>query len=288
MKTPPSASRDFSTLPVIKFGSRGEAVRILQSALASQGFYHAEVDGIFGQITHNAVVYYQQTHIGDLGAYLSSYTEPGVVDILLWKVLLSSDPASQRNFLDPFIPKGLSDLRRQVLRVALKDHADVVKEIPDGSNYGDGVTKYLEGIGAAYWCCYALSWWYKTATGVHPFDKRYGLCAALWADAKKLGRTYTKDPVPGDAFVLLYRKAGRLTGSGHTGLVAGVSEDGKRFSSIAGNEGNRVKAGNRSLDEPVLVGFVDVLGDASTVRPKFKRGCFERDDDLASSFESTR
>lgn len=47
---------------VLKYGSRGEAVRTVQSKLKRWGYYSGSVDGIFGSGTKSAVMYFQRTN----------------------------------------------------------------------------------------------------------------------------------------------------------------------------------------------------------------------------------
>jgi len=44
----------------VYWGSRGEQVRRVQQKLRQWGYYDGEVDGVFGQGTHDAVVYFQK------------------------------------------------------------------------------------------------------------------------------------------------------------------------------------------------------------------------------------
>lgn len=53
-----SASRDASA--AVYWGSRGEQVRQLQRKLRQWGYYDGEVDGVFGQETYDAVIYFQK------------------------------------------------------------------------------------------------------------------------------------------------------------------------------------------------------------------------------------
>lgn len=53
---------DNGTFPTLKRGSRGNEVKILQSALNATGLYALEIDGIFGELTEIAVKDYQKKH----------------------------------------------------------------------------------------------------------------------------------------------------------------------------------------------------------------------------------
>jgi Putative peptidoglycan binding domain len=47
--------------PYLSYGSRGQAVRDVQTFLSQQGFYQGSIDGIYGTQTRNAVRAYQRS-----------------------------------------------------------------------------------------------------------------------------------------------------------------------------------------------------------------------------------
>lgn len=268
------------------------AVRYLQSALLSQGYHGLTLNGKYDKATIAEVQNFQAARLGPNGKFLKP--DGWVGPSTWWAVQNPSGPA-QASHLAGVLPKGLSAARRAILQAAAKDHANGTHEVPDGANYGDGVTRILAGVGPCPWCCYSVSQWHKDGTAKWPFDTRFGLVKALWDHAVKKGRAYkkgTKDPVPGDAFVLLYRDSkGQLTGLGHTGLVGAVSEargEDCVYNTFEGNAGNRVKRGQRDVQEVVLEGFVDMVGDADVVRLQFARGLFSKKDNIDSSVAGTR
>lgn len=287
MKANPRQVPDTSV--ILRIGDAGPDVQYLQACLRSQGYYQDAPDGIFGPRTEASLVYFQQTHTGPDKKFLTDSGEIGRTGLSTWWALTNPSGEAQRSYLDPRIPKGLPPGRVAILKTAMHDHRTGVKEIPDGANFGDGVSKYLVGIGPAYWCCYAVSYWCREATGAWPLGERFGLCLALWTRAKELNRTYQRDPVPGDVFVILYRNhEGDLTGAGHVGLVAATSKDGQQFCTLEGNAGNRVKAGLRSCPANLLVGFVDLFGDHQEAREHYRRGLFRISDEVTSSVKGTR
>lgn len=265
------------------------AVRYLQQALISQG-YTVKPTGKYDNATIGAVMDFQATHLDSKGTHL---LVDGWVGKSTWWAIQNPSGAAQISNIDSMIRKGLSVDRKAILRTAFSDHARGVKEVPDGANYGDGVTRYLEDIGPAFWCCAAVSTWHKDAKDAWPFGTRFVSVAALWKKAGELGRAVPIStrpvPCPGDAFVFLYRNSrGALTGLGHIGLVAATAANGVMFNTVEGNVGNRVKVSLRDIDNPVLVGFVDFFGDRAAVLPKVERGLFSKSETADSSLAGTR
>jgi len=143
----------------------------------------------------------------------------------------------------------------------LKYHAKPTREIPNGSNGGDGVDEITGGWKAA-WCAMFVCWVIYKATGLIPFKKkREAAVINLYKIAKTNGWWRDKAnyvPLPGDVFIMLYEDDdGNLTGKGHTGLVVGVSEDGTEFNTGEGNCGNTVKLGKRKMTQHALRGFIN-------------------------------
>lgn len=252
-------------MPLLKRGDKGENVKILQGLLQAQGYFDSTIGGNFLNKTRSAVIYWQQTHLGPDGKYLDV---DGIVGPNTWWSLLNPVGKAQRNFITPLIPQGIEGDRKAVLEVALNEHAAGVREMPDGSNWGDGVTKYLEGIGPAPWCCFYSWWCMHQALGYWLFGEKQGHVATVWRKARKDRISYKKAaylPVPGDLFVMLYTNSkGNYTGSGHIGFVLSVSHDSKVFNTVEGNAGNRVKVGVRKISQSTLVGFINPYGDAGS------------------------
>jgi hypothetical protein len=114
----------------------------------------------------------------------------------------------------------------------------------------------------------------------------------LWDEARRQGRAHNKAntiPVPGDAFVMLYRNnRGKLTGLGHIGLVLATSQDAEKFNTGEGNAGNRVKISRRDVSQSTLVGYIDLFGDRADILPKFERGLLAQAEIASSSLAETR
>ena len=65
-------------------------------------------------------------------------------------------------------------------------------------------------------------------------------------------------PQPGDAFVQLRRGLER-PGPGHVGIVLRVSEDGREYTTVEGNSGDRVRLGRRALEADSILGVISPL-----------------------------
>lgn len=244
----------------LSIGSSGPAVQRLQELLAAQGFYAGKIDGDFGAQTEHAVVQFQFSHIGPDKKQLQGDGEVGPAT--LWALNNPSGPA-QRSGIISEIPSGLAEPRRKILGIALREHKAGTREIPDGSNRGDGVDKIISGFGPAPWCALFVSYCTKEATGEYPLGVRQAHVATYWERAKKAGFAHkvgTYKPVPGDAFVFVH-----ANGTGHIGFVLAVEESSPNtdFNTLEGNCGNRVKCGLRSPKERDFAGFINIHGESS-------------------------
>jgi hypothetical protein len=103
--------------------------------------------------------------------------------------------------------------------------------------------------------------WVRASAGAPLLKKKQmAHCQTVWNMAKTVDKArLTKDytPIPGDVFIMLYKKNGRFTGSGHTGIVTAVAADAKSFNAIEGNAGNRVKQTLRQMSQGDLIGFIN-------------------------------
>ncbi len=243
----------------LKYGDTGAEVKELQRILQEQGFLKGDIDEKFLKRVKDAVIYFQETHVGPDGEFLTS---DGVVGAATWWALRNPVGEAQKSYLIGSIPDGLTPLRIKQLEIALREHQQGVHEDPNGSNSGDSVSKY--GGNKNPWCCYFWSWCNKQCFGVYSLKAQYGLNSAAWDKAKALGMTRPKEgylPIPGDAFMMFYRdKDGKLSKTGHIGFVLRVEvKDGKAvaINTIEGNTSNRVKIGKRDLADATIVGFIN-------------------------------
>jgi hypothetical protein len=150
-----------------------------------------------------------------------------------------------------------------------------MREIPDGSNWGNGVSTMLQAVGQmspAAWCAFVQSRIYEMGTGERLFGQRWGLVRALWNEAKRRGWAFEKGsgyvPRPGDLGVTLYRNArGQLNGMGHLWMMIALGPragKGRAYNHLGGNEGNRLKLGLRNTMDDSLFGWINPFGDMAS------------------------
>ena len=70
-----------STAPMLRVGSKGQAVRDVQTYLKQQGFYVGQVDGIYGRATGAAVKSFQQNR--------AKLTADGIVGSTTWQAMIN-------------------------------------------------------------------------------------------------------------------------------------------------------------------------------------------------------
>ena len=232
-------------MTILTVGAAGPQVEVVQQLLQKNGYYQCgqcKVDGDYGELTASAVQEFQGGHLDDLGQPLEIDGEVGPAT--LW-ALHNASGETQRLYIDPLIPRNLPAQRKRVLEVLCAKYRTNVREIPDGSNAGDGVDE-ITGGWAAPWCAMTVWWAVKKALDIEPWGSRGEAAAVIniYKKAKAVDTFKEKDhypPRPGDVFIMLYRnKAGKLTGKGHTGVVLRVSEDGQTWNTLEGNAGNRL------------------------------------------------
>jgi hypothetical protein len=279
---PPVSAMPEKSHPLLRFGDVGDQVKVLQGLLQSQGYFAAALGGHFQEKTRQAVLYFQQTHLGRDGKPLEV---DGEVGDDTWWALYHPSGMPQKSNIPAVLPAGLTPMRGKVLKIAAAEHQAGVHEIPDGSNWGNGVIKYLEEAEspASFWCCFFWSWCVHRALGEHPFGKPMGSVLTTWQRAKTKGWAMDKAgyaPVPGDAFVMLYKDdSGKLTGTGHIGFVLRVDKarNATAFNTVEGNCGNRVKVGRRQMDQSTLVGFINQYSPEKKPR-RWETGLVTADD----------
>jgi len=263
----------------LRLGNRGQKVKELQQILKAQGFYYDKVDGVFGRKTYEAVIYFQMTHIDWEGKPL---TPDGIVGEKTWWALRHPSGSYQRNFIEARVPEGVTPMRGALLSLALKEWRAGAREEPDGSNYGNGVSRYYDIFGSPHpspmaWCSVFWNWVWKKALNILPLGYPEPSTTRVYLWAKERG--YLKDPKsyspkPADAFILQKRdEDGNLLWRGHIGFVLSVSQEGEAFNTIEGNCGNRVKVGLRMVSQETLEGFINNFPESEQPE-SFERGLF--------------
>lgn len=267
-----------SDQPFLKFGSEGPAVARLVELLTSHGCPPrppvTSETPTFGRAIENMVLYFQMTHQGPDGQWLDV---DGQVGRNTWWALENAHGAAQRSFFEAGIPAGITGTRKAILETAIREHG--VREDRGRPNRGKEVDKYQPTSvtrdphkDGQPWCAYFVSWVVKEVYGKHILGQPVASVWTAYQRARKYRRWMPKDdnvPTPGDAFVMLYKDNYRNAWcTGHIGLVLQVAKDGRSINTVEGNCGDRVKIGKRSLDDPKIKGFINIVGD----RPDFERG----------------
>ena len=97
--------------------------------------------------------------------------------------------------------------------------------------------------------------------------------------ADKLGMFYPLESdderaiIPGNALLFQHKNAaGTWTRTGHISILLRVDDDAEEFNTVGGNEGNRVKVGNRSRKRSKdLIGFINPFPSVEQ-QADFERG----------------
>ncbi len=237
-------------------GSTGKLVKDVQRQLKALGFDPGPTDGEFGDHTRGAVMDFQARHDDYTGTPL---VVDGIVGALTWAALFKIPPPT------PITLDAASELGQHIVKAAQGEIGN--HEEPDGSNYGNGVTKYVSFVGSqegVQWC-QAFAWWcaFKAgpAAGIPDPKSRWrspnpSTCAtAKWAKDK--GCFFTpKDALDGQAQVMpgdfVYTKLDFSAWRGHVGIVEQV--DAGYVHTIEGNSENAVRRRKHKLMD--LAGFV--------------------------------
>jgi hypothetical protein len=273
----------------LRFGDQGGDVTELVELLTAHGCPPrppvTSAAPVFGRAVENSVLYFQMTHLGEDGDWLEV---DGVVGPASWWALEHAAGQPQRSFLEVGIPEGIEGTRRSLLETAVKEHG--VREDSGRPNRGPEVDKFLPpeitrrpDQPGQPWCCYFVSWTAREVYGKHILGRPVASCWVAWKRAQENERWLPNDgqevPTPGDAFLILHGEPERGWCTGHIGFVLQVADDGRSFNTVEGNCGNRVKIGRRSLGDPLLRGFINIVGD----RPDFLRGSLRGAKDLGTS-----
>jgi cell wall-associated NlpC family hydrolase len=164
----------------------------------------------------------------------------------------STTPSTQTSTTSSPNNCGVSSVGGSVVEIAQRELAAGISE--DGGAY----LKYTGGVQAA-WCAYFVSWVFREAG--KPFDPDpIPAVAGMLAYAREKGYFFAKNdpnftPQPGD--IAIYKEE---TGPypSHVNIVISYDANAKTFTSIGGNESNRVKQASISMTSPSLTGFMRV------------------------------
>lgn len=254
----------------LKYRMRGDDVKYVQTILQQQGFFQGTPLGNFLSLTLEAVKYFQGTHIGEDKTQLKV---DGEVGPKTWWALHNPMGVKQRNKIAVPNLRNYSsiDPRHRFIWRAFNMYQSNIREIPNGSNYGDGVTKILNECGFKYgvpWCMGLVSVCFYREFYVAPLGAMHVSCSTFWNEAVKQGKAILKgltEPCPGDIGIYNYkggiRSGGTLSGAGHAVIITARNRNKKLFNAVEGNAGNRCKHSLRKTNDDTLVGYVRLFRD---------------------------
>lgn len=263
-------------MPTLRVGAKSEAVCTLAARLHALGFWNVgTLPGTFSRKLEIAVRDFQATA---LGPDKEPLVVDGIVGFKSWWALANYSTDEQRlgfsgtagdATLFDFIPAGITELRRRVVREHIKLVEAKVAEDPRGSNRGRviddfilpqwWVTKYGDRRplkkGPA-WCQFTYTACYKAGVGRYLMGRNQGSTHGFARLAKKHDRwaVASGDVVPpgvyaGDCALIL-----NDGGTGHAACIFRISEDGRTLNTIEGNVNHRVAIRVRKASE--FVGYV--------------------------------
>lgn len=221
------------------------------------------------------LAYFQSTHLGADGKPLKV---TGAADAPTAWALKNSTGKPQKSGLEGKIPRGITGQRRELLELALAEHAKGVKERPNGSNRSKEIDKYFPGwqrkklgkkLKGPAWCAFFVNWLFSQVMGKRPWGGYIGSCVRLVKAAQKSEhcRVFSSPELaaPGDIFVIVHGS------TGHTGVVLRKNSDSSQINTVEGNCGNRVKVGLR--DTSTIAWYISVLSTpAKLTSPLLKVG----------------
>lgn len=239
----------------------------LTSILASQGFpIRAPRPGEgFSEGIRATLADFQACHRGQDGKPLAVDGIPGPKTT--WALFNPSGSAQAPRIAgEGFNPAALAKGGKRAKFIAEMVKCIGIAENPDGSNWGGGVEKILAHAGGPRaWCMHLISYCWKNAFGEYPFNVDHGHVATFLSRCREQGIAYKRDeykPKSGDFGVILYRdkKTGQYDGTGHIFAVADGPESGPLLT-IAGNEGNACRWGERNRSSRMITHWINPYGD---------------------------
>lgn len=235
--------------------SRGRAVQKAQRALNAKGFGPLTADGVFGRLTEEAVIQFQQSENLDADGLVGPATRAA-----LFAEQEPPPPEDAQGELSLLLSGTLPAIA--VCGEAIRWLG--VAEDPPGSNRVQGLTNgYADhwhipfsGQEPAYpWCAIAVCQWIRRGLGLGgwdttPFGKWFGGVWQIRNWAEEHGCLYdASDHTPRSGEVFLMSRAGsssdpsRATRAGHCGLV--LADRGDYVITIEGNTKNAVRSLSR-------------------------------------------
>lgn len=201
---------------VIKLGEKDKnIVKAIQKQINTIGIAKLKEDGDFGKITESAIKLFQSISLDSKGMPLLA---DGKIGSITWHALFNTN--TQNNSLTTALLSNVLDIAK----------GEIGKmEIPQGSNWGVHVQKYLKSVGinfAAPWCMAFVYWCFDEASRklgkTNPMVKTGG-CLRQWNEtkAKKITATSARNNpsliIPGSVFIIDHG-----SGLGHTGIVVSL------------------------------------------------------------------
>lgn len=227
---------------LIKYGSRGPAVRKLIDDLRRLGFVLPR-DDVFDLTVKRSVEAFQVGNVDASGMPLEVDGKVGQNTRWAIDAALGGLSPQTATFDPPGIPAGGSTAGRAALKAALHEAALGHGEV-GGNNTGPHVLKYLGDpkLDGASWCAGFVSWCFKEGLGKAPVFGHIVGAQALHDRMKTLGHAYqaslANPPQPGD--IITWRridpgKPKKTAWYGHIGIVHSFA-DGMLWT-VEGNRG---------------------------------------------------
>lgn len=226
-----SGNGSFSSLTMLRIGSKGEAVRHIQNLLISRGYScgASGADGDFGQGTYNAICAFQEANRLDVDGVVGSQTWNALYGCGNYSVNIGGSAGVQR-FLD-----------------VARSQLGYVEGYENMTKYGAWY-----GSNGVAWCAMFVSWCAGQAGILGSLVPRYSWCesGASWYRARGRYRTRTSGyrPLPGD--IIFYSHGSDYY---HTGIVEYVN--GNEVHTIEGNTSDAVRRRTYDISNSNINGY---------------------------------
>jgi len=219
-------------MPVLRRGSRGSSVSMLQARLAAVGFNPGPIDGVFGSGTEAAVIAFQRAR---------HLTIDGVVGPLTWAALGNrSSPARPTPAPTPApVPASVAGRIVSEARKHLGFH--------EGPNNENPFSAYF-GVLNVPWCAYFVSY-VHTQAGI---QLNIGSCDVLLDYVIERDRFLTANPRPGDIIIFDWT-LGDHDPAEHVGIVESATS--QTVTTIEGNSSDGVNRRDYSISSANIVGY---------------------------------